>query len=55
MDSEEEERYTTEEAEREWERKTHKRRQRSRNNSFLDVAGDFVRSVSISGERLIII
>ncbi len=51
MDEEEEEQYAMEEAEREWERNANGRYgERSRTNSFLDTAGGFIRTMSVTGE-----
>ena len=50
MDSDEEGRYAIEEAEREWEREAMESQRRSRGSSFLNTAGNFIRTVSISGD-----
>ena len=50
MDSDEEGRYAIEEAEREWEREAMESQRRSRQPSFLNTAGSFIRTVSASGD-----
>ena len=50
MDSDEEGQYTIEEAERQWERDAQESMRRSRTSSFLNTAGSFIRTVSISGD-----
>lgn len=52
MDAEEETRYATEEAEREWENESFtSRSHRSRGSSIFNAAGSFIaRSVSVSGD-----
>jgi hypothetical protein len=52
MDSDEEGRYSLEEAEREWEREAMEDQRRSRGSSFLDTAGSFFRTLSVSGEYI---
>lgn len=51
MDSEEEGRYSIEDAEREWEREALESQRRSRNSSFLNAAGSLMRTVSVSGDQ----
>ena len=50
MDTDEEGRYSLEEAEREWEREALESQRRSRNPSFLNTAGTFFRTLSVSGD-----
>ena len=50
MDSEEESRYAIEDAEMEWLRQSVEKQRRSRSSSILNVAGSFIRTVSISGD-----
>ena len=52
LEEEEEELYTMEEKEREWERNAHNARHssRSRTGTFMDAAGGFIRTVSMSGK-----
>lgn len=50
MDTEEEDRYAMEEAEREWEREALESQRRSQDSSFLNAAGSFIRTMSVSGD-----
>ncbi len=50
MDTEEEGGYAAEDAERDWEHGALGRHRRSRNSSFMDTAGNFLRTVSVSGD-----
>lgn len=51
MDTDEESRYAMEDAEREWEREAMESQRRSRNSSFLNAAGNLMRTVSVSGDQ----